>query len=87
MADKAREIGAEQQRAHRVNLGSVASSIASETPMQVKKNPPVNEIVPDRNLFPAHAMLIPRTYLENFIQNQKNHSRKNETKTSDFIEN
>ena len=43
---------AEQQRAHRVNLGSVASSIASETPMQVKKNPPVNEIVPDRNPFP-----------------------------------
>ena len=78
---------AEQQRAHRVNLGSVAFSIASETPMQVKKNPPVNEIVPDRNLFPAHAMLIPRMYLENFIQNQKNHSRKNETKTSDFIEN
>ncbi len=44
---------AEQQRAHRVNLGSVASSIASETPMQVKKNPPVNEIVPDQNPFPC----------------------------------
>ena len=28
-----------------------------------------------------------KAYLENFIQNQKNHSRKNETKTSDFIEN